>query len=109
MSENTTPVEPSLAVTCSLSEQDLAHRSQEVGRELFASAEQVEELPDGYIWRFPGHGDWHPKLLEFVAAERHCCGFFRIELAFAPSLGPVTLSLRGPEGTKAFISKVFVT
>ena len=47
-------------------------------------------------------------LLDFVTAERRCCGFFRIELAFEPGLGPVSLALRGPDGTKAFITEAFV-
>ena len=95
-------------VACSLSEEELAQRGQEVARDLFAFAEQIDELPDGYAWRFPGDGEWHAKLLDFVAAERRCCGFFRIELDFEPGLGPVSLSLRGPDGAKAFIAKTFV-
>ena len=94
-------------VACSLSERDLAQRSQKLARDLFAFAEQVDELPDGYTWCFPGDGVWHEKLLDFVAAERRCCGFFRIELAFEPGLGPVWLTLRGPDGTKDFISESF--
>jgi hypothetical protein len=95
-------------VACSLSEQDLAQRSKEVARDLFAFAERVEELPDGYTWRFPGDGEWHSKLLTFVAAERRCCAFFRIEVIFEPGLGPVSLTLRGPDGTKTFITERFV-
>src|SRR5687767_5049317 len=95
-------------VACSLSEQDIAQRSQEVARDLFAFAEHVDELADGYVWRFPGDGEWHAKLLEFVAAERRCCAFFRIELVFEPRLGPVSLTLRGPDGTKDFITETFV-
>jgi hypothetical protein len=108
MIENVTASDTSQAVACSLSEQELVQRSQEVARDLFAFAEQIEELPDGYAWQFPGDGGWHEKLLDFVAAERRCCGFFRIELTFEPSLGPVTLTMRGPEGTKAFITTAFV-
>ena len=100
---NTSPV-----VACSLSEQELAHRSQKLARDLFAIAEQVGELPDGYAWRFPGDGEWPNKLLVFVTAERRCCGFFRIELVFEPGLGPVLLSLRGADGTKAFIAETFI-
>jgi hypothetical protein len=95
-------------VACSLSEEDLARRSQEMARDFFANAEQVDELDDGYAWRFPGDGEWHTKLLDFVAAECRCCAFFRIELIFEPGLGPVWLTLRGPTGTKAFISETFV-
>ena len=96
------------AVACSLSEQDLARRSQELARDLFAYAEHVDELPDGYVWRFPGDGEWHTRLLDFVASERRCCSFFRIELVFESELGPVWLTLRGPDGTKAFINETFV-
>jgi hypothetical protein len=95
-------------VACSLGEQDLAQRRQELARDLFAFAEQVDELPDGYTWRFPGDGAWHDKLLDFVAAERRCCTFFRIELVFEPGLGPVWLTLRGPEETNSFINEAFV-
>jgi hypothetical protein len=98
----------SSVVACSLSEQGLAQRGQAVARDLFAFAERVDELPDGFAWRFPGDGEWQTKLLEFVAAERRCCGFFRIELIFEPGLGPVSLSMRGPDGTKAFIGETFV-
>jgi hypothetical protein len=108
MTKNTMNSDTSMVVACSLSEQDLAQRGQELARGLFAFAERVEELPDGYVWHFPGDGAWHAKLLDFVAAERRCCGFFRIELVFEPGLGPVSLSLRGPEGTKGFISETFV-
>src|SRR3954471_19390642 len=96
----------SLPVACTLNEQDRRQR-QEVERDLFAIAQQVEELPDGFAWQFPGEGDWQDRLLDFIAAERRCCGFFRIELVFEPGLGPVTLTLRGPEGTKAFIAETF--
>jgi hypothetical protein len=108
MTETNTGTETSAVVACSLSEQDLAQRSLEVARDLFAFAEHVDELPDGYVWRFPGDGAWHAKLLDFVAAERRCCAFFRIELDFEPGLGPVSLTLRGPDGAKAFITGTFV-
>jgi hypothetical protein len=94
-------------IACTLSDRDLRQR-QAVAGDLFILAQQVEELPDGYAWRFPGEGDWQGRLLDFVAAERRCCGFFRIELVYEPGLGPVTLTLRGPDGTKAFISQTFL-
>jgi hypothetical protein len=109
MTDTTIGTDTSAVVACSLSEQELAQRSQEVARDLVAYAEHVDELPDGYAWRFPGDGEWHSKLLEFVAAERRCCAFFRIELVFESGLGPVSLTLRGPDGTKAFIGQTFVS
>jgi hypothetical protein len=108
MTDTNIGTDPSPAVACPLSEQDLAQRSQEVARDLLSFAEHVDELPDGYAWRFPGDGEWHAKLLDFVATERRCCGFFRIEIVFEPGLGPVSLTLRGPDSTKAFITETFV-
>ncbi len=106
MTENTRRLDASTLIACSLGEEELRQR-QAVARDLFALAQHVDELPDGYAWRFPGEGDWQARLLDFVAAERRCCGFFRIELVFEPGLGPVVLSLRGPPGTKAFIEETF--
>jgi hypothetical protein len=108
MTDTTIGTDTSTVVACSLSEQEQAQRGQELARDLFAFAERVDELPDGYTWRFRGDGEWYAKLLDIVAAERRCCAFFRIELAFEPGLGPVSLSLRGPDGTKAFIGETFV-
>lgn len=94
-------------VACSLAEVELAGRSQELARGLFAFAERVEERETGYAWRFPGEGEWHAALLDFVAVERRCCSFFRMELLFEPGLGPVWLTLLGPDGTKALIRQAF--
>ena len=103
MIEDTTTTADSGVIACSLSEGDLERRRRDLARDLFAFAERVEELEDGYAWRFPGDGGWHAKLLDFAAVERRCCSFFRIELTFEPGLGPVWLRLRGPDGTKAFV------
>ena len=109
MTEDIRGTDTSTMVACSLGEAELAQRSRDLARDLFAFAERVEELPDGYTWRFPGDGEWHATLLDFVGAERRCCAFFRIELVFAPGLGPVWLTLRGPDGTKSFIRDAFAT
>jgi hypothetical protein len=65
------------------------------------------ELETGYAFRFPGTDTWKAKIEEFVATERQCCSFFRIELTYEPNLGPIWLGLSGPEGTKQFIAATF--
>ena len=40
-------------VACLLSERERAMRGDELGRELFAHVEAIEELADGYAYRFP--------------------------------------------------------
>jgi rhodanese-related sulfurtransferase len=45
--------------------------------------------------------------MAFAVAERTCCTFFRIELAFEPGLGPIWLTLTGPAGVKDFVHQTF--
>ena len=62
-----------------------------------------QELANGYAFRFPNTGDIAQQLLAFILAERQCCPFFQIELAFMPDNGPIWLNLRGGDGVKRFI------
>lgn len=94
-------------IACSLDAGDLAARSASLRAELFAGAVERQELEDGYAFRFPAGDDWKAKIDAFVATERRCCSFFRIDLTFEPGLGPVWLRLTGPEGTKPFIEETF--
>jgi hypothetical protein len=96
-----------LPIACSLNDGDLAARSAFVRGELFAGVVERQELDDGYAFRFPGDGDWPVNVAEFVAAERQCCSFFRFVLTFEPGLGPIWMTLTGPEGTKQFIEATF--
>ncbi len=95
------------SVACGLDDAALAARSEEVRRDLFAMTEETREVAGGYAYRFPAENGWTAKLLDFIEAERHCCSFFRFEIAFEPNLGPIWLRLTGPEGTKPFIRRAF--
>jgi len=101
------PKAAGLPIACSLEAGALAQRAEALRRDLFAHVEERRELPDGIQYRFPGSDEFKDKLLAFAAAERTCCSFFGIDLAFEPGLGPIWLTLRGPEGVKDFIRKIF--
>jgi hypothetical protein len=90
-------------IACSLLGPELAARKEAITRDLFAYAERVDELPDGYAYQFPADGPWPAKVLEFVEVERQCCPFFTFELVFEPNDGSLWLRLRGSEEIKAFI------
>lgn len=96
-----------LPVACSLDAGDLATRGERLRDGLFAAAEERRDLADGYAWRFPGTDEFATTLLAFAASERTCCSFFQIELAFAPGQGPIWLTLRGSDGAKDFIRRLF--
>jgi hypothetical protein len=95
-------------IACLLSEREQAIRADELGRELFAHVEAVEELADGYAYRFPAGEPWADNLIAFVGLERQCCPFATYELAFEPHQGPVWLRVRGSAAVKTFVREHFV-
>jgi hypothetical protein len=93
---------PQAPVGCSLCGDQLSARIQVVAS-VFARSEEYRELPDGYEFRFPGTTEWARSLTEFISGERNCCTFFKFELVFEPTQGPVWLRFSGGEGAKEFI------
>lgn len=96
-----------LSIACGLSEGGQISRREEISRELFSGCKDVREIEDGYELVFPGGEEWIERLARFVASERECCRFFAFELLFEPDLGPVSLRVRGPAGTKEFLAGQF--
>ena len=95
------------AIGCLLSERDYAIRGEELAAGLFATVEEVAELPDGYAYRFGGADSPLESLLEFIAAERRCCPFLSFEIAFEPHGGPLWLRMHGSPRVKSFIAEAF--
>jgi hypothetical protein len=94
-------------VACSLSTPELAERGQEFDR-LFADAEDVAELADGYALRFPNRDSWITSAVALIVAERKCCPFFGFTLRFEPNGGPVWLHIVGPGEVKTLIRQQLV-
>ncbi len=94
-------------IACLLTEREFAVRSEEIKQTLFAGVEQIDELADGYAYRFPVDDPWPARVLEFISAERRCCPFFTFEVVFTPHGGPLWLHLRGSDEIKAFIRDNF--
>jgi hypothetical protein len=107
MSAETRRTAKRLPIACELSEGGQRSRREEISRELFSGCKDVRELEDGYEFVFPGGDGWIEGLARFVAEERECCRFFAFELLFRPDLGPVSLRMRGPAGTKEFLAGQF--
>jgi hypothetical protein len=97
--------ENAIPIVCSLSEQDKIKRGEELDGGIYKNIQQVQELPDGYAFRYPGDSEWAIKLMEFIVFERACCRFFTFELTFEPNQGPIWLRLRGGPGVKEFIKE----
>ena len=96
-----------LPISCELSEGGQRSRREEISHKLFSGCKDVRELKDGYEFVFPGGEKWTEGLLRFIAEERECCRFFAFKLLFEPDLGPISLIMRGPAGTKDFLAGQF--
>lgn len=94
-----------LPIACNLTEASLAARRNEIAKEIFSECLEINELKDGYEFRFKGDDIWFNKLTEFVAFERKCCPFFTFNLTFEPNQSAIVLSMQGAEGTKEFIKE----
>jgi hypothetical protein len=91
-----------LPIVCTLSEEEQARRGEEL-EDIFKYIQQVQELADGYAFRFPGDAGWARTLTDYITFERDCCAFFTFELVFTPNHGPIWLRVRGGEGVKELI------
>lgn len=92
-----------LTLACALTVPDFRKRRDVVLQTFFNHRDGTEELDDGFAFRFDDARKWALPALEFIEIEQTCCPFFRFELEFAPNAGPLRLTLRGPDGVKAFI------
>jgi|SRR6266851_9209051 len=96
-----------IPVVCCLSDEEMRNREALLAQ--FKSAlVTTEEVSDGYLFRIPGDKKGIALAAELIVAERECCPFLRFELAAAPGMGPVTLRMTGPSGTKEFVKSFLV-
>jgi hypothetical protein len=91
-----------LPIACSLDARELATRQNELRSSVFAEAQSVERLPNGYRWCFRG-SDLLARLGALIDAERRCCQFLQFAVVAEPGLGVVTVDVTGPEGTAEFL------
>ena len=71
---------------------------------IFASVQEVQELPTGYALRLPNETDILQTVVAFISYERLCCPFFRFALEIEPEQGPVWLKLTGDMDVKPFLA-----
>src|SRR5437588_7931126 len=86
-----------------LSSEEQTQRSAVAAR-VAARFREVQETTDGYTARLDTDPQLIQDALDWILFERRCCPFFRLELHFEPSDGPVWLRFGGTPGVKAFLS-----
>lgn len=91
-------------IACSLDPSALERRRSGLLTDLIRRAARREECPDGLELRFSPDDDVLALLAHVIEAERRCCRFLRFDLHVEPNLGPITLRLSGPSGTREFLA-----
>ena len=71
--------------------------------QLFALAQEVQELPNGFAIRFLNEASRFMAIAKFIENERLCCPFFNFGLELEPNNGPLWLRLTGGEGVKEIL------
>jgi hypothetical protein len=92
-------------MTALTSDQRARHR--DLAEKLRRALGEVEELPDGYAFRFAMEPSMLLQLAEFITLERLCCPCFTLILEAQRDHGPLSLKVTGREGVKAFIRAEF--
>jgi hypothetical protein len=95
-----------LPIACSLTSAELRAREATLLAQFRSGIIETEELQEGYAFRIPGDGDSFRQVAELIVAERVCCPFLVFEVSALPNMGPVTVRVSGPTGTKEFLSSL---
>jgi hypothetical protein len=95
-----------IPVACCLSDAELRKRVATLLARFKSAVIATEELPDGYVFRVPGDKKWMSVVWEAIVAERECCPFLTFELTAQPNMGPVSVCVTGPPGTKDFLKTI---
>ena len=75
--------------------------------ELIQAVESVQEVENGYEFKFPNETGFISKIAEFISNERLCCPFLKFTLKIVSNSEPVSLALTGPIGTQEFLQAEF--
>lgn len=103
----TTMKSEEMVFACNVSalDKDQRPRYGALTKQLKGAIQEVQELPDGYAFRFTANAQSIKDVAEFVTYERLCCPFFNFEMAVEGEA--LLLRLKGKEGVKEFIKIEF--
>lgn len=71
--------------------------------QLFETAQEVQELPNGFAIRFLNEPGKFMEIAKFIENDSLCCPFFDFSVEVEPHRGPLWLRLTGGEGVKELL------
>lgn len=102
MNNNSTDTQP-LACDLTAIPSDVREEHIITAPQLFALAQEVQELTNGYAIRFRNEPGSFMAIAKFIENERLCCPFFNFGLEVEPNSGPLWLRLTGNDGVKEIL------
>jgi hypothetical protein len=93
-------------IACSLTSVEMRDREATLLAQFRSAIIKTEELQEGYAFCIPGDGERIRLVAELIVAERECCQFLVFEVSALPNMGPVTVRVNGPAGTKEFLGNL---
>jgi hypothetical protein len=98
-----------IPIACDLTAIPADAREQHIdeGLQILQAAEEVQELPNGYAYRFANKEGEFMALANFVENERRCCPFYAFVIEVEPGGGALWLRMTGGEGVKEFEQAIF--
>jgi len=97
-----------LPIVCTLTDAELQERRRTVLDAIRAKAIDVQEIADGYSYRFSSSPELLGQLTQLIELESQCCQFLTFKVIVAPQQ-PITLDVCGPTAAKAVIAEYFGT
>jgi hypothetical protein len=95
-------------LACCLSDEELRGREATLLAQFKSAVVAAEQLADGYAFQVPGDKESLALVLNLILAERECCPFLMFQFTAAPKMGPITLRVTGPDGTKEFLRTILL-
>lgn len=95
-----------IPIACTLDDRELQERRQTVLCKVAESLIDVEELPDGFRYRFPAEDALLENLMRVINLERKCCPFLSFKLNLEAGNGFASLDLTGGQGAKEAIKSL---
>jgi len=98
-----------ISIACNLNAISSDRREQwiETVKQVYASVQEVQNMPDGYRFLLPTNSAMLLKVAEYISNERLCCAFLGFTVEIEPNGGTFWLRLSGGEGVKEYMRSVF--
>ena len=96
-----------IPIACMLTDNELQERRKNYLAKTAKFLVGVEELENGFIYKFPVEDSLLQDLMAVINLERKCCPFLSFKLVLESQADTILLELTGTEGTKEMIKSLF--